>query len=239
MMKTIRWSLSRWLPCGTDEALGGAAAGAGLGTAILPGIGTAVGAVAGGLYGAFRKKKKARPFYADPFVGSKGFQSNLQGGENQYYDALTRYASRTPGYSQQEKDDLFMLPAEQSKAEETSALRRLNEGAAFGGNFYSGGRMAGRGAILTGFGTARSQMMRQSRIAAAQAELEDRLNQIAALRGYTDVRSNQSLQHSAMKNRYNMSLNDIDQQNWIQSSKNFQDLLGQANTFTAGLGKKP
>lgn len=37
----------------TDDALKGAAGGAGFGTAVLPGVGTAVGAALGGLYGYF------------------------------------------------------------------------------------------------------------------------------------------------------------------------------------------
>lgn len=40
-------------PSKGENALGGAAAGASAGTAIMPGWGTAIGAVAGGLYGYF------------------------------------------------------------------------------------------------------------------------------------------------------------------------------------------
>lgn len=64
----------------------GAASGAAMGTMVLPGIGTAIGAVAGGLFGAFGSSKPKKP--KDDSGGG------APAGKNTYFPTTDKYGHK-------------------------------------------------------------------------------------------------------------------------------------------------
>lgn len=79
-----------------NERIGGAAQGAAIGTKIMPGWGTAIGAVAGALFGGGGSYAQGTGLRAIGYVDKSGFHGTVYGlaqnGGQKYQDALTNWA---------------------------------------------------------------------------------------------------------------------------------------------------
>jgi hypothetical protein len=170
-------------------------------------VGDTINTVTGGIFGGTMPEAPKKPkFKPDPFISSPGYGRRLRQGEEKYFGALMDYADRDPGFTEEEKQEMYAGPAEQSKFSEAQALRRLNQGASFGGAYEGGARQAGRGQILTGFGASRADLRRKVLTDAAKAALQDRMNQIAALQNYASTRMGTQLQHTALRNQQELGI---------------------------------
>lgn len=178
----------------------------------------------------FRSRPKPPPFQADPFVGSSGFQKGLKNVNTAATQALLAYLGREPGFSADEIDAMYELPAEQTKVGEQAALRRLNQGSAYRGNYRGGARLAGRGAILGAGMATRANLRRQVILDAARAALADRLNQLSAAAQYTNPRMSASLGHTGMRNQQGF-------QSYLAELGQYNADFDQAMNFLLPVGK--
>lgn len=160
-------------------------------------------------------------FQANPLLSQK-WQGNVSNADQAVYEAVMKNLAREPGFSAQEKEAMFLQPAEQTKVEEAGALRRLNQGAASSGRFGSGGTQAGRGAIMSSFGATRSNLRRQAILDAAKAALADRYNQIATGEGYALPRFGIMGNEMGSKNATLQALNRLSFDEWRGKSSDYQ-----------------
>lgn len=100
------------------------------------------------------------------------------------YEKLKEYLGRTPGYTTEEQQAMYDVPAQQTKFDETASLRRLNQEGAATGSYRSGARVAGAGRILAESSRTRAGLRQNVKIQAANAALADRQNQLQAMEGY-------------------------------------------------------
>ena len=152
-----------------------------------------------------------REYTGSDFVNTQDYLQKQGQSEDAYFDALMKYLNKQPGFDEQTIQDLYKIPAEQSKFSEQQSLRRLNQGAAFRGSDQSGGTQAGRGAILQTYGAGRANMQRMTRVEAAKVALMDRYRQLQFGHQYTTSRAAMGLQEQGMENQYNQGLNQLDQ----------------------------
>jgi len=152
------------------------------------------------------------PYTEDPTIG--GIRQRATGADEAVYGALMRYLQKEPGFSQEELRGIYETPAEQSKIDESEALARLNRGSSFRGSYSSGKTQAGRGQIMAEGMRTRAGLQQSSRLYAAQAALEDRLNQLRAGEQYTIPRLGMGLQETQSRNVYNQGINQQNFERW-------------------------
>jgi hypothetical protein len=180
------------------------------------------------IFGSVHALIKPRPrptskvdWAANPLLDQK-WQGNVSTADQATYEAVMKNLQREPGFSAQEKEAMFLQPAEQSKVEEAGALRRLNQGAASTGRFGSGGTQAGRGEIMASGGATRANMRRQAILDAARAALADRYNQIGSGEAYTLPRMGLMGNEMGSQNSYRMGLNRLSFDEWRGKSSDYQ-----------------
>lgn len=160
----------------------------------------------------------ARPPVTDPYYSTAGKggagTTMARGADAASYQLLMKYLGREPGYSDAEQEAMYAPVAEQTKSEEQGALRRLNQGAVGAGSFGSGGTAAGRGAIIAGGMGARASARQNIKVAAAQAALQDRINQIQTASSWVLPRQGLVAGQVQGLNAYNSSLNTLDVAKW-------------------------
>jgi hypothetical protein len=166
----------------------------------------------------FRGKPKApaeRPYQGDPYFekGGAGFEHG-QKSDEAAFNLLQKYLGREPGYTAEEQKTMYDIPADQQKTQEQAALRDLNQGSAGAGSFGSGGRAAGRGALIGGGIRTRAGLKQNVIVAAAEAAMQDRIRQIQAASDYSSNRLGMTTNNLQGKNAYNMGLNQLDLTKW-------------------------
>ena len=185
-----------------------------------------------------------RPFTPDPYVSSPTYQGYMNRIDPLYVSALERYLTKKPGYDEATIGEMYRLPAEQSKRSETETLRRMNQGSAYGGNFRTGSRIAGRGRVLSNFGAGRAEMRRNTMINAANVALQDNLNQLGAGADFMNARIGYGLQNTGMANQYNAHLNNLAAQIWAgriaqynqNYDKGYDQLMDIISAIAGGAG---
>ena len=178
---------------------------------------------------------KPREYQGDPFITDPRFLERQGLSEEAYFGALMKYLEKEPGFSEETIQELYKIPAEQSKFAEQSALRRLSEGAAFRGADQSGGAQAGRGSILQTFGAGRAGMQRQTRVDAAKVALLDRYRQLQFAHQYTTSRGEMGQRETGMRSQYNMGLNKLEQDYYFSRLDQYNADYAEGMAFWSSL----
>jgi len=188
-----------------------------------------------GLWGSIKSafsatpgRDESRQYNAPNYTGGDQFKKNQSAAGQAYHDSAMAYMQRDPGFSERDKRDMYLQPAEQSRQSERSTLKRMNQGSSFGGSYRGGGRVRGRGQVMSQYGAGRADMQRQVRTSAAQAALIDRANQVAVGRDMTQMYGQQELSENAMRNNFDMGLNQLDEAAWRTNLGQYNNELGQS-----------
>lgn len=162
------------------------------------------------------KPPKARKYSGDTYWREGGAGTErARGADEAGYGLLQRYLARDPGYTAEEKQAMYDIPAEQLKSQETSAIAATTQGAAgASGRFGGGGKGGGRGKILTEGLKTRAGLKQNIIVQAANVAMEDRIRQIQAAQDYSTRGFGFRANENQGLNAYNMGLNALDQTNY-------------------------
>jgi hypothetical protein len=195
------------------------------------GVGLAAAAMMAGKIAGYSGARRSSRFIPS-FQSTPMFRTDPQGNYVQgsvgwdatqtdklYGNAVRQNLARTPGWDAATVERMYTLPAEQTKAEETSALRRMNQGAAGSGRYGSGGLVAGRGQVLGEGMRTRADIKRQVLNAAAERALQDRYDQIRLAGEYTDPRLQMGLQEGLARNSFALGRGSLEMQRWLELNR--------------------
>lgn len=161
------------------------------------------------------KAPPARPYERDPYWGVKGPGTTLgQAAHKLAIEKAMEYANRAPGFTAEEQEAMFAQPAEEMKLRERNILRDQTQADVGGGRFGSGRSATRRGVVRATTSNALGSLRQQVKIAAAQAALEDRMRQLAALSGVWQPTLGFTAGEKAGANQYGMGLNQLDLERW-------------------------
>lgn len=178
----------------------------------------------GKLFGG--KMPQYQPRYYDEYWTKTGQGTkNTWAADQLGYEKLKEYMNRAPGYTADEQQAMYDVPAEQTKFDETAALRRLNQSSAAAGSYRSGGRVAGAGRILAEGSRTRSGLRQNVKIKAADAALQDRLRQLEAMNSYVLPRMDLRQGQIQMANEWGMNHNELAWQQRKWAADQLLDLI--------------